>query len=217
MRCLLPLTVSIATAVLGAGGASTPAAAHPHIWVISKVEVVYEKEQIAAIQHHWTFDEFYTAQETMNLDTNNDKVFSREELAGLAKVNMEGLKDFDFFTAAQVGKQVVGFDAPIDPWLEHKNGVLTLHFKLPLKTPVKAAEKGFKFAVYDPSSFIAFELDKGDAITLTGAPQGCRIDIGELSPSSDQKSLTGAMTEQLGSAVLGVPTIPSAAVICGNS
>lgn len=193
----------------------TPASAHPHVWVTSKAEVVYDKDQIAAIQHHWTFDEFYTAMAIQGLDTNNDGVYSREELAELAKVNMDGLKEFDFFTYAKLAGKAVEFAAPSDQWLEHKDGILTLHFKLPLKQPLEASAKGFQFAVYDPSFFIAFELAKGEAITLAGGPAGCKITVGQMEETPQEKTLTGAMTEQFGGS--GTSSTKSAQVTCTNS
>ncbi|MEQ1696828.1 MAG: DUF1007 family protein [Hyphomicrobiaceae bacterium] len=194
---------------------ATPASAHPHVWVTSKAEVVYDKDQIAAIQHHWTFDEFYAAMAIQGLDTNNDGVYTREELAELAKVNLEGLKEFDFFTYAKLAGKALEFAAPAEQWLEHKDGVLTLHYKLPLKQPLEASAKGFQFAVYDPSFFIAFEMAKGDAITLAGAPAGCKITVGQLEETPEEKTLTGAMTQQFGGS--GSGSTKAAQVTCTNS
>jgi ABC-type uncharacterized transport system substrate-binding protein len=204
-----------ALALLASGGAPQPANAHPHVFVTAKAEVVYEGGQIAAIANHWTFDEFYTAMAIQGLDTNNDGIYAREELAELAKVNMEGLKEFDFFTFAKLGKADAKFAAPLDPWLEHKDGVLTLHFKLPLKEPVLVDATGFSFSVYDPSFFIAFELAKGDAITLAGAPSGCKVTLGDFEETADNKTLTGAFSQQFG-AGSGSGT-KSAAVSCAKS
>ena len=210
------LTLLVVSAWLVAG-AATPARAHPHVFVTSKEEVVYDAGKITAIQHHWTFDEFYTAMAIQGLDTNNDGIYSREELAELAKVNMDGLKEFDFFTYAKLGDKKIAFGAPTDYWLEHKDGILTLHFRLPLTDPVAADAKGFQFAVYDPSFFIAFELAKGDAVTLAGAPAGCKITVGEMTESADDKTLAGAMSQQLGTMGMGSGSTKSSAVTCGNS
>lgn len=210
----LSLTKSLAAIALVASLA-LPASAHPHVWVTSKAEVVYDKDQIAAVQHHWTFDEFYTAMAIQGLDTNNDGVYSRKELAELAKVNMEGLKEFDFFTYAKLSGKALVFAPPVDQWLEHKDGILTLHFKLPLKQPLEATAKGFQFAVYDPSFFIAFELAKGDAITLAGGPAGCKITVGQMEETPEEKTLTGAMTQQLGGS--GTSSTKAAQVTCTNS
>jgi ABC-type uncharacterized transport system substrate-binding protein len=210
------LQVLIASVVIALSG-SLPASAHPHVWVTSKAEVVYEQGRIAALQHHWTFDEFYTSMAVQGLDTNNDGVYSREELAELAKVNMEGLKEFDYFSYAKLGEGKLAFGAPADAWLEHKDGILTLHFKLPLKAPLAAEASGFSFAVYDPSFFIAFELAKGDAVTLAGGPAGCTISVGQLEETADEKTLAGAMSQQLGGMGMGTGNTKSAAVTCAKS
>ena len=60
--------------------------------------VLSPNHQITAIRQAWTFDEFYTAMAVEGLDTNKDGVYSREELQPLTKVNIDALKDFDYFT-----------------------------------------------------------------------------------------------------------------------
>ena len=198
MPTLKSMTVAAATLVLAALVPLTSAQAHPHVWVTAKAEVVYDKGAIVAIENHWTFDEFYTAMAIQGLDTNNDGIYSREELAELAKVNMEGLKEFDYFTFAKLGTAKVDFNAPIEAWLEHKDSLLTLHFKLPLKAPVAAGGGGFTFANYDPSSFIAFEMAKGEAVSLKDAPAGCKVAVAEVEESADNKTLAGAFSQQMG-------------------
>ena len=76
------------------------------------------------------------------LDKNKDGVYDREELAELAKVNIDGLKDFSFFTfPALAGKEIKVGEAR-DYWLEHKDGVLSLIFTLPFANPVLEEAKG---------------------------------------------------------------------------
>jgi ABC-type uncharacterized transport system substrate-binding protein len=201
--------------------AAAPASAHPHVWVTSKASVAYTAGKVVGLDHSWTFDEFYTAMAIQGLDTNNDGVYSREELAELAKVNMEGLKEFDFFTFAKLQDAKLAFGAPLDPWLEHKDGVLTLHFRLPLKEAIAADGGGFAFTVFDPSFFIAFELAKGDAVTLgTGAPSGCKITLldGETAANAAaNQTLTGAFAEQFGGAAMGTGGAKTAAVTCAKT
>ena len=217
MRRSQSLTALLAALFLCWGGSLGGASAHPHVFVTAKAEVVYDQGKITAIANHWTFDEFYTAMAIQGLDTNNDGIYSREELAELAKVNMDGLKEFDFFTYAKLGTSAVSFAAPVDPWLEHKDGVLTLHFKLPLKQPIAADAKGFALSIYDPSYFIAFELAKGEAVTLAGAPAGCKVTVGDAEETADNKTLSGAFSQQLGTAGMGSGTTKSAAVTCSKS
>lgn len=161
------------------GLGAPPAHAHPHVFVSVQTTVNYDKGTITGLTHRWTFDDLYTAMAVQGLDTNGDGAFSKDELAELAKINMEGLKEFAYFTFAKLGSQDLKFAEPVDAWLEHKDSVLSLYFTMPLETPVLAEAEGFNFTVYDESFFIAFDLAKETPVKLSeGAPQGCAAQIG---------------------------------------
>ncbi len=104
-----------AAVFLGAGAAL----AHPHVWVTTETTVLYENGTIVGLHQKWSFDDFYTSMAIQGLDTNNDGIYDRSELAELAKVNMDGLKEFDYFTAAALATEKLKFGAPKDFWLEH--------------------------------------------------------------------------------------------------
>lgn len=108
-----------AAAALTVLALTAPAAAHPHVWVTVETTVLFDKGSITGFRHKWTFDEFYTAMAVQGLDTNNDGLYSRDELAELAKVNIEGLAEFQYFTSAKLGDAPLGLEAPRDYWLEY--------------------------------------------------------------------------------------------------
>lgn len=147
--------VLLAVAVLFTG--SQPASAHPHVFVTSHANVLFKGGTISALQFEWTFDDGYSAMAVEGLDANKDGVYDRQELAELAKVNIEGLKEFEYFTRAAIDGSSVSFGEPTDAWLEYNKAMLTLHFTLPLAPPVDPQGKSFQFAIADPSGFIAFE------------------------------------------------------------
>lgn len=95
------------------------ALAHPHVWVTTETTVLYDNGTIVGLRQNWSFDEFYTSMALQGLDTNNDGVYDRSELAELAKVNMDGLKEFDYFTIVKLVTEKLKLDAPKDFWLEH--------------------------------------------------------------------------------------------------
>ena len=73
------------------------------------------------------------------LDTNKDGTYSKEELQPLAQVNVESLKDFDYFTFVHFeGEEdkTLPLKPPVDYWIDYDKNVLTLHFTLPLEKPV---------------------------------------------------------------------------------
>lgn len=203
-------------AVLAVGGFSA-AEAHPHVWVTSKSTIVYEGGRVTAIEQSWTFDEFYSAMAIQGLDTNNDGQYSREELAELTKINMEGLKEFDYFTSGRVGEQKLAFSAPSDAYLDYTGGILSLHFRLPLQKP--ADPRDFTFATFDPAFFIAFEPDKDGGVTLAGAPASCAVELRDSEKAgaagNSNQSLTGAFAQQFGGAA--VISAKWASIQCKNS
>ncbi len=156
---------------------TAPARAHPHVWVTMKSEVVYAADGTATgIRHAWSFDDMFSAFATQGLESKEKGKFSREELAPLAKVNIESLKDYDYFTYAMAdGKKADMSDPLPDYWLDYADQVLTLHFTVPFKTPVKA--KLLKVDIYDPTIFVDFAFDKKSPVQLVGAPGGCKLDV----------------------------------------
>jgi len=157
--------------------APSAAIAHPHVIVDAKATVLYDKGMVVCIAHAWTFDEFYTKMAIEGLDKNNDGKYDRQELSELAQVNMDGLKEFDYFTYPLLGDKPLALGEPKDYWLDYTDGALTLHMTTPFVQPVLAEAEGLTFAVYDPSYFIAFNMAKKDPVTLSGAPAGCHASI----------------------------------------
>ena len=164
----------IAVAALFAGFGS-PVLAHPHVLVTGKSELVFKDGSVTAVRHIWTFDEMFSAFATQGLDKNNDGLLSREELAELAQINVESLKEFEYFTVGKSGPGTLTFAEPVDYWLEHKDKLLTLHFTLPVKTG--GQKSGMSLDVFDPTYFVAFALADDSPIKLVGAPSNCSFEV----------------------------------------
>jgi ABC-type uncharacterized transport system substrate-binding protein len=122
-------------------GLAQNAAAHPHVWVSARAQVIFDaKGEIEAIRHAWTFDEMYSAFVTEG-QGRDGQLMTKEELAPLAKTNVESLAEFDFFTYAKVANAKIEFGTPIDYSLEQREDKLVvLRFTLPLKSPASAAK-----------------------------------------------------------------------------
>jgi ABC-type uncharacterized transport system substrate-binding protein len=152
------------------------AQAHPHVWVTMHTELVYAPDgSITGIRHAWAFDDMFSTFATQGLESKEKGKFTREELAPLAKVNVDSLKEYDYFTYATAdGKKVELTDPTPDYWLDYADEVLTLNFTLPFKAPVKAKE--LKVEIYDPTIFVDFSFAKEKPAQLVGAPK-CKLDV----------------------------------------
>lgn len=216
-------TAASALAFAACGLAVAPAAAHPHVWVNVETTVLYDAGKVTGFKHLWAFDDMYTAMAIQGLDKNKDGTYSREELAELAQVNIDGLKDFAFFTFAKHGDKPLALSPPKDYWLEHKDGLLSLHMTIPLTEALPAETEGLNFAVYDESFFIAFDLAKDNPIKLSeGAPPGCVAKVGGAEKDlEDLQKLNDAFAGQVtaGNANMGdgLGYATSVAITCSKS
>jgi ABC-type uncharacterized transport system substrate-binding protein len=180
------LTIALTSLLLAAGTAS----AHPHVWVTMKSAVVYGPDgSITGVRHAWTFDDMYSAFAVQGLESKKKGEFTTEELKPLAQVNVESLKEYDFFTYAKANGKDVAFSEPVDYRLEFnpKDTVLTLHFVLPLKAPLKA--KALELEVFDPSYFVDFSLVEKDPVSLEKAPAGCQIGVAKPQEMTKEMAL----------------------------
>jgi ABC-type uncharacterized transport system substrate-binding protein len=175
----LTAALMAAFAVVAITGAT--ASAHPHVWVTIRSELVYAPDgTVVGVRHAWTFDDMFSAFAIQGIEAKKKGEFTREELAPLAEVNVTSLKEYDYFTYAMAnGKKLAFVDPPAGYYLDFDktDTVLTLHFMLPLKQPLKA--KDFTVAVYDPEFFIAFNLAEKEPAKLVGAPANCKLTVGK--------------------------------------
>jgi ABC-type uncharacterized transport system substrate-binding protein len=163
------------------------ASAHPHVWVSATSQIMYAEDgSINGIRHAWTFDDMFSTYAVQGINAKKKGVYTREELAPLAQLNVESLKDFGYFTFARANGKKQELADPIDYYLEYKDSVLILHFTLPLKSPIRG--KQFTLEVFDPTYFIDFALQEKDPIKLVDAPAGCTMTI--------QRATDGTATAQ---------------------
>lgn len=171
VRCL---SAPFVTALLLA---ATPAAAHPHVTVVARADLVLDSAgKISTIRHRWTFDEAYSAYAVTGMKPGADGRIAAKDLEDLSKLNVESLSEFGFFTVLKAGRTTVKFKEPPPGYhLDHDGKALTLHFDLPLETPVAPAS-GMSLKIDDETFFVAFSLAEKDPIGIVGAT-ACRIDL----------------------------------------
>ena len=161
-------------------GAMGRAQAHPHVWVTMTEEILYASDgSVTGVRHAWTFDDMFSAFATQGIEGKTKGTWTRQELEPLAQVNVESLKEYAYFTYAKIDgkRQKDAFLAPVDYFLDYdpKDTVLTLHFTLPFKTPVKA--KAIELEVYDPEFFIDFGFAGDRPVRLVSAPPQCTASV----------------------------------------
>ena len=109
----------LACALIGLLVSALTVFAHPHVFVEARSKLVFDDDgKAVAVNHVFRFDDAFTAFAIQGFDTNGDGIYSREELAELAKVNIESMADFGYFTFGDNTKVELDFGVPTDFWLE---------------------------------------------------------------------------------------------------
>ena len=112
----------------------------------------------------------FSAFATQGLERKDKGEFTRDELAPLAKINVESLKEYDYFTFATAdGKQGAARRSAADYFarLQGRGAHAALHAAVQ-----DAGEgQGLKIEIYDPTIFVDFSFAKDKPVQLVGAPR----------------------------------------------
>jgi ABC-type uncharacterized transport system substrate-binding protein len=188
----------LATAMAATGillALTTSVSAHPHMWVSVQTTLLYEKGAFTGLREKWDFDEFYTAYAIQGLDKNHDGIYDREELSELAKVNIDAMKEVDYFTYPVLGGKALKLQDAQDYYLEHKNGILSLYFTVLFEQPILTEARGLGYAVEDPTFYIAFSPAEADPVKFAdGSPKSCTARIGN-GGNGDAERLASAFAQ----------------------
>jgi ABC-type uncharacterized transport system substrate-binding protein len=202
-------------------GFASDAVAHPHVWATVRSEILFGPDKtLTGIRQIWTFDEFYSAMAVQGLDADGDGVYSEKELDPLAKVNVESLEEFAYFTfVREEGKDdFLSLKPPEDYSISYDGTLVTLRFTLPLQTPADPESKPVTVDVYDPSFFVAFGFAEKNPVTTVGDAPGCTatMETPDAESAEAAKALTESFFSQLGpGSDYGSQFAQTVTVMCG--
>ncbi len=78
--------------------------AHPHMFLTSTEEFVWDKESLSGCWIEWTFDQFFSADIIRAYDTDDNKQFSDAETKKVYNGAFINLKNYYYFTFIRQGK-----------------------------------------------------------------------------------------------------------------
>ncbi|MGM0642736.1 MAG: DUF1007 family protein [Thermodesulfobacteriota bacterium] len=131
---------------------------HPHVFLHSKVDAVFDKNGLAGFHIYWKFDEMFSTMRINEYDRNGNGKFEKKELASLQKGAFDNLKKSDYFCNVTIGgnelkvKHVKNFHA----WI--KDSILYYSFRIPCHVKAIEKEKIVKLSIYDSSFYCSVFL-----------------------------------------------------------
>ena len=184
-------------AALAVFASATSAVAHPHIFIDTGIEVIFDADgQATHLRVTWAYDDFYSMimLEDRKLDPDFDGVLTTEEEAALSGFDMAWDADYegDTFVLAGAAQAPVALGRPSDWTARVEAGRITSTHLRALAAPVAAGE-ALVIQVYDPGYYTAYRIE-GRPV-LTGQPEGCLAEVFEPDLDAASLALQAALSE----------------------
>lgn len=157
---LLKLSLSCAaTLLLATAGLS----AHPHMFLTSRAEFVWDRANLSGCWIEWTFDRFFSA-DILSYDVNHDGKFSAAETKKVHDGAFANLKNYYYFLFIRQDKNRTNPKGVRDFSVAQKDGTVTYRFFVDLSA---AASGDISLAVYDYTFFCDIRSPDGEPVKLT--------------------------------------------------
>ena len=159
--------------------APRPVAAHPHVWVVYDLTVVFVKGRMAALQQEWSFDEDFSAAVLHDVGGGQAvKALRPGDVAKIEKNAFSNLKNYDYFTHVFVGSGKVGVGEVKDFKARLAGAKLIYTFTVPLAQPVDVKAEPAGIGIWDDTYFVDVGPAEGSAPKLVGdGAAACRATI----------------------------------------
>lgn len=175
--------------------ASFPAKAHPHVFADVRIKVQFDDlGRGFAIDQQWLFDEFYSVFVTSGAGLDKDGNPDQKALDSVLKENLANLEEYKYFTRVTSGGTQIVTGKATNAATRVIDKRLEMSFRLPITDPVAVKDLPLHYAIFDPTYYIEMvHAEKGEAITLVHAPQGCRAVLKQPNPDPKEIILAASL------------------------
>lgn len=203
----------LATAAAVLAGLAGPAAAHPHIFVETGIELIFDAEgRLAALRIDWAYDELFSLLliEDGAHDRNGDGEIDAGELEGLHGFDMDWGEDFEGDLDVRQGGRLLPLTRPVEFGTGWSGGKLTSSHLRRFETPVEMEAGAVVIRPFDPGYYSAYEIV--GTPRLTGR-EDCLAELRRPDLGAAQRELQAALAElsaDMDAEELGFPEVGEA-------
>lgn len=169
-----------------------PAFAHPHVWTDMTIEILFDEAgSVTGLRQTWLFDDYYTAYAVDGTDLDGDGSPDPIKLDEIMKVNMEHLKEYNYFTDATFKNEPLKLKPVTEMSSRMQGNRLEMSFVTAFDEPVTPEGSEFSYAIYDPTYYVEMlHAETDPPVTLTGAPEKCTYRL--IPPNPDPNAVAQA-------------------------
>lgn len=175
------------------------APAHPHIFVDTGVEVIFDAEgRAVAVKVAWVYDDFFSLMmiEDRVLDRDHDGNLTPEEEAQLRGFDMQWEPGYNGDLYVLQDGREIALGGPTDWTASYVAGRITSTHVRALETPVTPGKAPLVIQAYDTSFYTAYNI--AGTPLLTGASAGCMAEVFEPDLAAADAALQAALDEFAG-------------------
>ncbi|MFD2262771.1 DUF1007 family protein [Lacibacterium aquatile] len=153
-------------------GFSTPAIAHPHVFIDAGMRLLVKDGKLEAVEVHWKWDEVYSDSWIKDFDLDRDQKFNATETKKFVSEATAGLERFAEFIFLHDVKGTRHEFGGVDNFrLGIEKGSVTYDFRAKLKKPIAISGTALTVGAYDETFFISVSFPKDAKIGIEGAAQ----------------------------------------------
>jgi ABC-type uncharacterized transport system substrate-binding protein len=141
-------------------------ASHPHVFIVTRYTLVFDKGGLAGIRVNWQFDEYFSAMISGDYDSDHNRVIDPEENQQIEKEAFRNLEDYSFFTFIKIDKKPFEIEIVRDFSASLDEDRLIYEFFIPCHVSAALSYKEIRVAAYDPSYYTAVYFAENNALCL---------------------------------------------------
>ncbi|MEX6505485.1 DUF1007 family protein [Jiella sp. M17.18] len=181
---------AVAGGLLSTLAGATAAAAHPHVFVDARMQIIGDKSgHLVAIRNIWWMDELFSASVIPDFDANANGRLDSDELKAVGKQVKQSIAEWSYYTFLSHGADDIAMQPPgdFDVIYSPSKGKLLFTFTMKPKHPVDLTKEAVTFSVYDKTYFVAFDFPDEGRFELKNLPDKCRKQFVVPSPDDEAK------------------------------
>jgi ABC-type uncharacterized transport system substrate-binding protein len=133
--------------------------AHPHVFINSTVEVVFDRKGLAGFRMRWLFDEIFSSMMRLDFDANHSGCFEDLEVKKIKQSAFASLRDLNYFTHVRINGKPFQVRYVTDFSADLNKGRLIYSFFVPCHVTAISTFKEIRLAVYDQSYYCSVFLE----------------------------------------------------------
>ena len=148
--------------------------AHPHVFIIQKLKIVFDNQGLAGVRVEWEFDEMFSNLIATDYDQNQNSTLEPAEIAMVKERAFSYIGEYNYFIFIKVNGQAFKVKWIKDFNAVLKKGILSYHFFVPCHVKANELVKQINISTYDPSYYTAIFFDQTQPVLIEN---GYRFEI----------------------------------------